>query len=201
VRISRLGPSLALCAALLSRAPAGAAPVPVLPVPAPPAPATGPTGAVLGDAYRALQSAVSANPAAAVQAQFLYAQALGRLRAGDAAAARADAAMALGLAGAAGPATVAPLSPARGLSAGGYAPSAPLAVPPGGLLPPELREVRDRIVRDVEQSGKPLPEAAAPYRAALAAYHNGDLPAALSGARAAAAAAAKAERAMVPARP
>jgi TolA-binding protein len=109
--------ALQLALAALQVAPAAAQLVAPLPLPPPPAPPL-PTGGVqraLGGAYGAINAAGLTNPAAAEQANFLYQSALQRYRAGDYAAAAAEANAARGLAGAP---VSAPLRPA--VSAGQY---------------------------------------------------------------------------------
>ncbi len=114
-------PALGLVVAVAAVAPAAvAAPAfqppalvqPLQPASAPPPP-VGPTGIALGNAFRALGAAQTTNPDAARLARFALAEALARYRAGDFAAARAEAARAMALASAPVATPIAPDPPAN----------------------------------------------------------------------------------------
>jgi hypothetical protein len=160
----------------------------VLYPPAPPA-GVGPTALALQNAYGAANRASSTDPAAALRATFAYQAALARLQMGDAFGARAEAARAQGLAGAAGIGTtiplLAPLSPS-----GSMAPST-LALPPstaiplaGSPLPSYILYARNRIW-NAQDRGVNTASAARHLRNAIDAYVDGNRARAQSEARAA----------------
>lgn len=165
------------------------------PLPAHPPPDISTTQRALNEAYSAVQRAYASNAAhagtnapnaaAATQANFLYAEALARYRAGDRASAYYDAALAAGLANeaAAGRTVIEPLhlNPPPNYY---YSPTPPvLGIP--AVLPSELLRARNEIERVEQLTGDPLSAATAKYRAALDRYFSGDV----SGAKADAAAA------------
>lgn len=162
------------------------------PLPAAPPPNFSTTQRALSAAYAALQRAYASNAShanapnttAATQANFLYAEALARYRAGDRANAYYDAALATAMANeaAAGRTVIEPLhlSPPPNY----YAPTPPV---PGvtAILPSELLRARNEIERVEQLTGDPLSAATAKYRVALDRYFSGDTPGAKADASAA----------------
>jgi hypothetical protein len=165
------------------------------PLPAHPPPDFSTTQRALSQAYAAVQRAYASNAAhagtnapilaGATQANFLYAEALARYRAGDRASAYYDAALATGLANeaAAGRTVIEPLhlNPPPNYY---YAPTPPVPGIPT-VLPNELLRARNEIERVEQLTGDPLSAATAKYRAALDRYFSGDLSAAKADADAA----------------
>ncbi|GEM_PF-2645849 len=160
----------------------------------PPPPPIGTTQRALNDAYMAVvraraANAAGANLAATSQANFLYALALARFRAGDRTSATYDAALAAGMANGALAHTQVPVL-------GTPAPPAYLvpnrAIPLPATLPPELLRARNEIERVQQLKADPLAAATARYRAALDRYFSGDVAGAKSDADAAYALAAAA---------
>ncbi len=155
---------------------AGSVPLP----PPPPVPA-GPVARSIGDAYRAIVTAAPANPAAAQQASFLYAQARERAARGDYAGALAAADSAQALARSR-PATVLAPVVTPGAFSSGSAPSGPAvaapgsaaAVPDAGLLPGDLLAARNEIELAERIGHASLAAAKARYRNALNAYLDGN---------------------------
>ena len=149
-------------------------PLPLPPPPAPPLP-TGNVQRALGGAFGAIVGASATNPAAAQQANFLYQSALQNYRAGDFAAAAAEANAAHGIAGAATAglprATIQP-PPQNGLPALGQA--LPAAPAPVAALSEDLLRARNEIDLAAEWDGPKLEEAKRHYRAALDAYLDGN---------------------------
>jgi TolA-binding protein len=171
-------------------------------MPPPPAPPL-PTGSVqrsLSGAFGAISAATATNPGAAQQANFLYQSALQRYRAGDLAAAAAEANAARGLAAGTTPTLLAPatgtaanppqpgtlLPPFTGAAQAGAA-AAGAPTQPGvaqsrtpnladeaAALPDNLLRARNEIELAAELDGPLLEEAKKHYRAALDAYLSGD---------------------------
>ncbi len=130
--------ALASACAVSSAVPAEAQVVP-LPMPPPPRPPL-PTGGVqraLGGAFGAITSVTPTNPAVAQQANFLYQSALERYRAGDFAAAAAEADAARAIAGGAGttPTPLQPNSPAVNLGTVGAGATGQYGTPAGSQVP------------------------------------------------------------------
>jgi TolA-binding protein len=123
---------------LVLAAPAGPAAAQLVPLPMPPPPAPPlPTGNVqrsLSAAFGAISAATAQNPAAAQQANFLYQSALQRYRAGDFAAAAAEANAARALAAGTTPTLLAPVA-AAGSAAGAGTSGQPGFLPPGPGVP------------------------------------------------------------------
>jgi hypothetical protein len=167
---------VALAAALFCLGSQALAQTAPLPPPIPPPPPVSVTLRTLNNAYSAVTSA-NARPGAGAnlavsQANFLYALALARYRAGDRTSATYDAALAAGMANGAYPRTMIPLigaaSPPSFL-----VPNAPLALP--ATLPSELLRARNEIERVQQLNADPLAAATARYRAALDRYFSGDV--------------------------
>jgi hypothetical protein len=148
----------------------------VLPPPLPPPPSISTTQRALNDAYaavvRANADAAGANHAIAVQANFLYALALARYRAGDRTSATYDAALAAGMANRAWAPTSIPLLGAAA-PPGFLLPNRPPPLPV--VLPNELLRARNEIERVQQLKADPLAAATALYRAALDRYFSGDV--------------------------
>jgi len=147
-----------------------------LPPPIPPPPPVSVTLRALNNAYTAVSSA-NARPGAGAslalsQANFLYALALARYRAGDRSSATYDAALAAGMANGAYAPTAIPLVGAAP-PPGFLVPNAPLALP--ASLPSELLRARNEIERVQQLNADPLAAATARYRAALDRYFSGDV--------------------------
>jgi len=164
----------------------------VLPPPALPPPPISTTQQALRDAYAAIvranaSNAASANAAAISQANFLYALALSRYRAGDRVSANYDAARAAGLANGSLPPTYVPLLAPAAAPPGYLLPARSIPLP--ATLPAELLRARNEIERVEQATGDPLAEATARYRGALDRYFSGDIAGAKSEADAAYAAA------------
>ena len=144
-----------------------------------------------------------ADPAAAQQAAFAYAQALQRARAGDVSGALAASAHAQATALEAGrgvlPLPAVPLRPAppgvpttgvpqTGVTATGVTPptaGVPIVDDAGAVLSPELLAARNEIALASELTRRPLDAAKAHYRRALDAYQSGNAARARHEARAA----------------
>lgn len=139
-----------------------------------------------------------ANPAAAQQAAFAYAQALQRARAGDVSGALAASAHAQATALEAGrgvlPLPAVPLGPAplgvptTGVPQTGVTPptaGVPIVDDAGAVLSPELLAARNEIALAAELTRRPLDAAKAHYRRALDAYQSGNAARARHEARAA----------------
>lgn len=134
-----------------------------------------------------------ANPAAAQQAAFAYAQALQRARAGDVSGALAASAHAQATALEAGrgvlPLPAVPLGPAPlGVPPTGVTPptaGVPIVDDAGAVLSPELLAARNEIALASELTRRPLDAAKAHYRRALDAYQSGNAARARHEARAA----------------
>ena len=173
-------PSFSLATAFLVALAATPCAAQTLPPPPPPPPSFDTTQRALSQAYQSIQRANAANLAsssATVQANFLYAEALARYRAGDRANAVYDAALAAGMAGAAlaGRTVILPLQlPLAGSVPLGYltAPRAPIAPV---VLPSRVLRARNEIERVQQLTGDPLAAATAKYRAALDRYFSGDV--------------------------
>jgi len=150
--------------------------LPLLPPPPLPPPPTGTTQRALNDAYAAVVRSNS------TQANFLYALALARYRAGDRTSATYDAALAAGMANAAAAHTMIPLLGAAAPPAF-LVPNRPLSLP--ATLPNELLRARNEIERVQQLKADPLSAATARYRAALDRYFAGDVAGAVAEADAA----------------
>jgi hypothetical protein len=177
-----------------------AAPAQSVPPLLPPQPvsATGPTGRVLGTAYSAISRATVLDPAAATQATFAYRSAVARLRMGDAAGARAEAARAMAIASAADQGVPASSLPAESMAApGGVFPSLAAASREPALLeaalPASVRQARMAVLR-AAACGADTTKASAHLRDAIDAYVSGDAARTNAEARAATQAAAATSR-------
>ena len=147
-----------------------------LPPPSPPPPPVNVTAQALHDAYTAVVRSKS------LQANFLYAEALARYRAGDRTSATYDAALAAGMANAVlGRTYIAPIGAAPPPDFLLQAKTIPLPA----VLPTEVLRARNEIERVQQLTGDPLSAATARYRAALDRYFAGDVAGAKSEADAA----------------
>jgi hypothetical protein len=175
--------ALWLCSAIAALAQSA----PVVLYPPPPPAGFGPTALALQNAYGAVSRASSVDAAAALRAAFAYQAALARLQMGDAFGARAEAARAQGLAGAAGIGTtiplLAPFSPSGSMAAPALPPvvAVPLA---GSPLPSYILDARNRIWQTQDRGGDTA-SAARHLRHAIDAYVDGNVVRARSEARAA----------------
>lgn len=190
----------ALCVAIAGQ-PASAqssppAAPPPRPLPAAPPLPTSPLGRSLSNAYQAIVRTGVSNPAAAQQAEFAYAQALQRARAGDVSGALAASAHAEAAALEAGrgafslpsvplappqpPTTVVPPTGVTPPTAG-----VPITGDAGAVLSPELLAARNEIELASELTHRSLDTPKAHYRRALDAYQSGNAARARREARAA----------------